>query len=161
MGQLAPVSGLSATVLRLQNVYGPGQSLSNPYTGIISNFIETAKQGKKLNIYEDGNIFRDFIHVEDVVSALLAASVVTNYPAPINIGSGQATSIMELARLLLKIIGASQNNFFISGHFRAGDIRHAVADIRRAREILSWSPRIELEEGLRSVATWSAQYKSE
>jgi len=160
VAQLAPVSGLSATILRLQNVYGPGQSLSNPYTGIISNFIETVRQGNRINIFEDGKISRDFIHVEDVVSALVAAASVKEYPNPINIGSGQATSIIELSSILLRVLGAPPHDFFISGQFRAGDIRHAVADIRRAREILSWSPSIGLEEGLRSVVDWSTQKTS-
>jgi dTDP-L-rhamnose 4-epimerase len=148
-------------LLRFQNVYGPGQSLRNPYTGVLSIFCSQILAGETLNIFEDGEIVRDFIFVDDVVKALMkAGAVAAPGSAPINVGSGMPVSILGTAKLLLKILGAPEDRFSISGDFRIGDIRHSVADIRRAGERLNWQPRFSLEKGLKALADWARQEAS-
>jgi dTDP-L-rhamnose 4-epimerase len=143
-------------VLRFQNVYGPGQSLRNPYTGVLSIFCSQIIAGKTLNIFEDGAIVRDFVFVDDVVEALVkAGSVAAPGRAPINVGSGTPASILDTARFLLKTLGAPEDRLAITGDFRIGDIRYSVADIRRAKELLDWEPRVSLENGLTALAEWA------
>lgn len=147
---------IGSTILRFQNVYGEGQSLQNPYTGIISIFYNRANQGLELPIYEDGRETRDFVHVEDVVSALIAAGE-RDLPSgtTCNVGSGVATTVAMLATSLLEAAG-----FDVpvrqTGQFRVGDIRHNFADITRAREALGFDPRIDLATGLRRFCDWAA-----
>lgn len=142
----------NVTILRLQNVYGPGQSLNNPYTGVISIFSSKLINRKRLNIYEDGEITRDFVFVQDVV---LAFTRVLRLDLPhgtvINIGTGQPTTIMEMANLLMKLFGVNKDSFDISGEFRDGDIRHAVADNQRAVDLLGWTPGYSVEEGIKEI----------
>lgn len=142
-------------ILRFQNVYGPGQSLRNPYTGVLSIFSGQILQGKDLEIYEDGKITRDFVYVEDVVEALMLALAAPTRPAgAINIGSGRATTILDAARELAAVLGAPGIPIAVSGQFRAGDVRHAVADIRMADSVLGWTPRTSLTDGLGRLADW-------
>lgn len=142
-------------VLRFQNVYGPGQSLNNPYTGVLSIFSSQILQGQSLNIYEDGQIVRDFVYVEDVVDAILRGLTAATRPMqPINIGSGTPSTILETARELAAVLGAPETEIRVTGQFRAGDVRHAVADIRAAETILNWTPRTSLRDGLTSLAEW-------
>lgn len=161
MQELLVAQGLAGTnckpvLLRFQNVYGAGQSLRNPYTGVLSIFCQQILSGKTLDIFEDGEIVRDFVHVDDVVEALMVAGR-SEQPgeAPINIGSGHAATIADVAKRLLALLGASEDRCRITGAFRAGDIRHAVADISKAREQLGWQPRVELGDGLRELADWA------
>ncbi|MGB0852485.1 MAG: NAD-dependent epimerase/dehydratase family protein [Pikeienuella sp.] len=145
-------------LLRLQNVYGPGQSLNNPYTGVISIFARQIAEGRTLNIYEDGNITRDFVLVDDVVDAFVRMGAVATCPEDvIDIGSGEGATIMEVARHLMVLLGKDPDNMRITGDFRAGDIRFAVADITRAREALGWEPRFDIKEGLGRFVEWSVQ----
>lgn len=147
---------LQPVVLRFQNVYGPGQSLRNPYTGVLSILADQILRGEMLNIYEDGLIIRDFVYVDDVVDALLVAGAsAESGPEPINIGSGVATPIIGAADALMAELGASPNRKQISGAFRVGDVRHAVADIARARERLGWSPKTPLDVGIARLAAWA------
>ena len=148
--------GFASVILRLQNVYGEGQSLQNPYTGIISIFFNRARQGLMLPIYEDGLETRDFIHVDDVVTALTAA-IERDVPSGsvCNIGSGIATTVIELASRLLEAAGLDVD-VKVTGQFRVGDIRHNFADIGRAREILGFQPEVSLAEGLRRFCAWAA-----
>ena len=156
--QCAAEGDYEPALLRIQNVYGPGQSLKNPYTGVLSIFSSQILAGQTLNIYEDGNIVRDFVYVDDVVSALIAAGRSQKaYPDPINIGSGYPATILEAAKILLNALGAKDDGFEITGQFRPGDIRHAVADIDRARTLLNWAPEVSLETGLTELATWARQ----
>jgi dTDP-L-rhamnose 4-epimerase len=149
-------TGVLPVVLRFQNVFGPGQSLRNPYTGVLSIFCSQILAGKTLNIYEDGEIVRDFVYVDDVVSALTKAGSTTKPGVdPINIGSGEGATILNVARKLLHNLGRPETQLTISGNFRPGDIRYAVADIRRAAERLGWQPKISLEEGLVALADWA------
>ncbi len=144
--------------LRFQNVYGAGQSLRNPYTGVISIFCEQIMAGKTLNIYEDGNIMRDFVHVSDVVNALaiLANQDLQIGTTPVNIGSGKAASILEMALVLLNNFDCDEDRLRISGDFRSGDVRYAVADVERARELLNWSAQMSFEDGLKEVSEWAS-----
>ena len=144
-------------ILRLQNVYGPGQSLNNPYTGVLSIFVRQIGEGKTLEIYEDGEIVRDFVHVDDVARAFARMAAAPDMPEGIvDIGSGEAASIREVAARLLRLLGAPEDRLEVTGQFRPGDIRHAVADTDLARDALGWAPAIPLDEGLRQLAEWSS-----
>jgi len=145
--------GVESVVVRLQNVYGPGQSLSNPYTGIMSLFCRMARLGKSIPLYEDGEVRRDFILIDDVASAVVAASTVPNPPAgPVDIGSGEHQTIGTAARLIADYYAAPAPH--VTGQYREGDVRHAWADISDARELLGWEPRFTLEQGIRRLADW-------
>jgi len=142
-------------VLRLQNVYGPGQSLNNPYTGIISIFTKLLMEGKALNVFEDGEIVRDFVFVGDVVEAFARAGMATKkLPGPVNIGSGQATSIKHLAETLIRLCD-SRKGYTITGDYRVGDVRYAVADVERCRAEFGWVPGTPLDEGLGQFVAWA------
>jgi dTDP-L-rhamnose 4-epimerase len=153
--QQSPGSWRTAA-LRLQNVYGPGQSLRNPYTGVLSIFCQQAMNGQVLNIYEDGEIFRDFVFVDDVVAAFVAACR-CDIPVEgvINVGTGQGTSIVHAARLILSELGLPSDNLRISGMFRSGDIRYAVADNTLAEKVLDWKPEVSFEEGVAKLVSWA------
>lgn len=154
--QAAEAAGWQLAVLRFQNVYGPGQSLTNPYTGVLSVFIERLFAGQGIEVFEDGAIVRDFVFVDDVVEALLRAGTAeTLDPSPINIGTGQPSSILDLAKMLARLAERDEGCVRISGAFRAGDIRHAVADISRARALLDWAPRVGVEEGAAALVAWA------
>lgn len=146
----------TTTILRLQNVYGPGQSLRNPYTGVLSIFCQQAMQGKTLNIYEDGEIYRDFVFVDDVVSAFVAACGDTGTDEKLlNIGTGQETSIVSAAKLILENLGLPQDRLTITGNFRAGDVRYAVADISKTLATIAWEPRVSFAEGVGQLVEWA------
>lgn len=148
--------GFTHVVLRFQNVYGEGQSLQNPYTGIISIFFNRARQGKLLPIYEDGKETRDFVHVDDVVFGLTSAMTQDVPNGTIcNIGSGLATPVRELAEQLLAS-GGFDVPVEVTGQFRVGDIRHNFAEIDRARNLLGFVPQIGLAEGLKRFCAWAA-----
>lgn len=145
-------------ILRLQNVYGPGQALDNPYTGVLSIFARQIDEGRTLSIYEDGEIVRDFVLVDDVVTAFVQMGLVDRLPKRIlDIGSGTASTILDVARAMLEIMGQRTDKFKITGAFRPGDIRFALADIRPAKEDLTWSPRHSLKDGLESLIAWSRE----
>lgn len=145
-------------ILRLQNVYGPGQSMNNPYTGVLSIFARQIQEGKTLGIYEDGDIVRDFVLVDDVVEAFRLMGTCPQMPQQIlDIGSGETASILDVARSMLRMFGRSEDNLTITGQFRPGDIRHAVADISAARTALNWKPQVTLEEGLQRLVDWSRE----
>lgn len=148
--------GLHATIFRFQNVYGEGQSLRNPYTGIISIFFNRARQGLHIPVYEDGLESRDFVHVSDVVSAL-ASSLGAALPNGIilNVGAGVPTSVSHLASTLLKVSGFDVP-VRVTGQYRLGDIRHCFADLSRTAKYLGFAPKMSLEEGLRGFCKWAA-----
>jgi dTDP-L-rhamnose 4-epimerase len=150
---LARIQAIDASMLRLFNVYGPGQSLSNPYTGVLAVFATRARQGKTIDLYEDGEILRDFVFVEDVVDAFCAALEASN-PPTCNIGSGRAVSIRYLAETIVATLGSS-STLTVTGRGRKGDVRGLEADITRARDILNWTPTTPLEEGLRRFLSWA------
>jgi dTDP-L-rhamnose 4-epimerase len=146
----------SAAMLRFQNVYGPGQSLRNPYTGVLSIFSQQLLEGRDLAIFEDGEIARDFVYVDDVVDALVRAGhQELPHGAIIDIGLGEPATILDAAKALMRALGRKDTSFSITGAFRVGDIRHACADISAARERLGWTPKVGVEEGLGRLAQWA------
>jgi dTDP-L-rhamnose 4-epimerase len=141
-------------IFRFQNVYGEGQSLKNPYTGILSIFSTQLRAGKTIQIYEDGRESRDFVHVCDVARAIAAALQSDKADgATLNVGSGKPTSIASLALLLQQRFGIKTPPQ-VSGEYRAGDIRHGYADLTAIRSRLGFAPEISLEEGLTRFVQW-------
>jgi len=148
-------AGLAYSILRLQNVYGEGQSLQNPYTGILSIFTNRLRQGLDLPIFEDGAETRDFVHVEDVARAILACVESPHVDgATLNVGSGRAIPVLEIARLLTRTLGKSAEPV-ITGEFRVGDIRHNVADISALEDSTGITPAIGIEEGIGRFCEWA------
>lgn len=146
--------GMSIDALRFQNVYGEGQSLKNPYTGILSIFSNLFRQNKEINIFEDGEESRDFIHVSDVVRAIEISlrSDSTGYRV-FNVGTGKPTSVLEIANTLRSIL-KSNSALRISGDFRVGDIRHCFACTSAAKAHLNFEASVGIEEGLGRFAAW-------
>lgn len=145
--------GVTTITLRLQNVYGPGQSLTNPYTGIVSLFARVARSGEPIPVYEDGQIVRDFVFIDDVAVALVRAVEHGHRPAsPYDIGSGTPTTVATLAGIVAAHYGAPAPQ--TTGKFRDGDVRYAVADPTAAREALGWMPTVTLEEGVARLCGW-------
>lgn len=146
--------GLESVILRFQNVYGEGQSLNNPYTGILSIFSTRIRRGLSLPIFEDGRESRDFIHVSDVAGALqLALEAEVSSGGIFNVGSGIPTSVMELATLLVeKFKGTVAPH--VTSEFRVGDIRHCYADTRQIQQALGFVPQLTLDEGLSRFVAW-------
>lgn len=142
------------TILRLQNVYGPGQSLINSYTGIVSLFSQWAREGKQIPVYEDGDIVRDFVFIDDVVSAFVAATRRTpeKDEAPFDIGSGDASTILEAAAFIAGYYSAPHPA--INGAYRDGDVRHASCNIDRSVSSLGWKPEWSVERGLAALQVW-------
>lgn len=141
------------SILRLQNVYGPGQSLTNSYTGIVALFGRLARQRHQLEVYEDGRIIRDFVYIDDVVAALAAA---VERPAAdfrcLDVGSGVLTTIHELARTIATACGAPEP--VVVPKFREGDVRAACCDISATATELDWHPEHPLADGLRELLGW-------
>lgn len=157
LGAWALALGVTPLVLRLQNVYGPGQSLTNPYTGIVPLFARTARAGASVPVYEDGAIVRDFVHVRDVAAAVVAAvdAAVAGGPlpaTPVDIGSGVPTTVLELARAVAACYDAPEPT--VTGEFRDGDVRYACADPSQAAELWGWRPTVELAPGVRELCAW-------
>jgi dTDP-L-rhamnose 4-epimerase len=141
------------SVLRLQNVYGPGQSLTNSYTGIVALFARLAREQRPLEVYEDGRIVRDFVYIDDVVEALFAAiQGPAAEPRCLDIGSGTPTTIHELAQKIAAICHAPEP--IVVGKFRDGDVRAASCNIEAATNELDWRPKWALEDGLHALLEW-------
>lgn len=151
---MCPALGVDYTIFRFQNVYGVGQSLKNPYTGILSIFSTLLLENKEINIFEDGLESRDFINVSDISDGVIESIKNTRSNSEIiNLGSGKETSVIEIARLLKKIY-QSNSTIKITGDFRIGDIAHNIADITKARKILNFNPKVELKIGLEEFCKW-------
>jgi dTDP-L-rhamnose 4-epimerase len=148
--------GIPATALRFFNVYGTGQSLSNPYTGVAAIFAGRLLNKRPPLIFEDGEQSRDFVHVSDVVAAVRAALEpgVADWQA-LNVGSGRPVTVREVATTLAELLGVEIEPQ-IRREYRAGDIRHCFADTSLAQEQLAWSPRVRFEDGMRDLGTWLA-----
>ncbi|RLE63490.1 MAG: nucleoside-diphosphate sugar epimerase [Thermoprotei archaeon] len=142
--------GLNVLILRYFNVYGEYQS--SEYAGVITKFIERILERKPPVIYGDGRQTRDFVYVNDVVSANLLALKSTIDFGIFNIGTGRAISINELASMLIEMVGLKLKPVYLPP--RPGDIPHSVADISHAREVLKYHPRTSLRDGLRRVLEW-------
>ena len=145
-----------SVIFRFQNVYGEGQSLRNPYTGIISIFFNRARQGFDIPLFEDGQPTRDFVHVEDVARAMVdSLSADLAHGEVINLGSGVATTVEDLARKLTQQAGFDVP-IKVTGQYRVGDIRHNWADLSRASSLLGYAPQIDLSTGLSRFVAWAA-----
>ena len=150
--------GVDAVALRLFNVFGPGQALSNPYTGVLANFASRLINGQRPMIFEDGRQRRDFVHVRDVARAFrLALEQREAAGHVINIGSGNAYAIADVATMLARAMGVPQLEPDIMGKARSGDIRNCFADISKARDLLGFEPRFRLEDCLDELADWVRQ----
>ena len=146
--------GIGYTILRLQNVFGEGQSLANPYTGLLSVFSTRVRRGLFLPLFEDGLETRDFIHVEDVAKVFHAAlRSATPANSVINVGSGSKITIATVAGELSVAFG-KEPDLVVTGQYRLGDIRHNCADISRLRDTFGYEPRVKLTEGLARFADW-------
>ena len=148
--------GVPLSILRLQNVYGAGQSPHNPYTGIVGLFHRVAAAGSVIEAYEDGLIGRDFIYIDDVAKGM--AATIEMPPAErriLDVGSGFATTILDAARTIANLYGAPDPR--ISGAYRLGDIRWAVAAVDAIKDELGFCPQIGFEQGNRLLSAWLRQ----
>jgi dTDP-L-rhamnose 4-epimerase len=148
--------GIPSVALRFFNAYGPWQSLSNPYTGVLAIFASRCLNGNAPLIFEDGLQRRDFVSVHDVAQACSRALTTDATGEVFNIGSGQPRSIVEVATSVIGLLG-TQVEPVITGKYRVGDIRHCFADIDKARRLLGYEPRVEFVDGLAELAEWLAR----
>jgi dTDP-L-rhamnose 4-epimerase len=154
------VLGIPTAALRYQNVFGAGQSLKNPYTGILAVFTNLARENKPINVFEDGLESRDFVHVSDVVEATTAALIKPlSGSHSINVGTGLSTSVNQVAALICEFLD-SRSEISVTGAFRDGDIRHGRADISRARTLLAYSPKTSFRAGLESFLNWALNFET-
>jgi len=150
---------ISAFGLRFQNVYGPGQSLNNPFTGILSIFSSRILQGLSINIFEDGLESRDFVYIDDVVQSIIKSIEVDNqFVGPLNIGSGIPTDVLSVTNLLQEKIGRTCD-VEITGQFRIGDIRHNFAALDKAKTVLQYEPKVSFEDGIGRYVSWVQEQK--
>lgn len=146
--------GIDFAILRLQNVYGEGQSLNNPYTGILSIFSTKIRRGQNLPIFEDGLETRDFVHVQDVANAFLSAVMKSgSINRVINVGVGTRTTVSDIAGHLSDAFGATRH-LVTTSEYRLGDIRHNYADINRLESLLGYRPAIGISDGMIRFAEW-------
>lgn len=147
----------SFTVLRLQNVYGPGQSLTNSYTGIVSLFSQMAADGASIPVYEDGRITRDFVYIADVAAAFRAALLPAPQPGTrvFDVGSGVGTTILELAEIIAEYHSAPAPH--VTGAYRDGDVRHASCTIDRTLAAIDWRPEWDVRRGVSALQEWIAE----
>ena len=146
--------GVPTVALRYFNVYGPRQALSNPYTGVIPIFSARLLNGHRPLVFEDGLQSRDFVHVSDVVQANLLALESPKAAGRIyNVGTGEATTILRIAEELAHQLGVALAPD-VPGRFRAGDVRHCIADVSRIRAELGYVPRVRFEQGLKELLEW-------
>ncbi len=146
--------GIAHAILRFQNVFGEGQSLKNPYTGILSIFSTRIRLGLPLPIFEDGEETRDFVHVEDVAKAVLrCVEKPRSAGLTLNVGSGRAVTVMEVAQLLCRVMGSDMVPH-VTGEFRVGDIRHNHADIGQIEQAIGFRPKVALEAGMARFCDW-------
>jgi dTDP-L-rhamnose 4-epimerase len=145
---------IPAVVYRYQNVYGPGQSLQNPYTGILSIFSASMLKDQSINIFEDGKESRDFVYIDDVVNATIIGIEKKEADYQIfNVGSGNNITVKEVADILKRLY-SSRSTLSITGNFRQGDIRHNYADISKISNTLGFLPRYSFEMGIKNFSDW-------
>jgi dTDP-L-rhamnose 4-epimerase len=148
--------GIPTVALRLFNVYGPGQALSNPYTGVLAIFASRLLNGRAPRVFEDGRQRRDFVSVHDVARAFrLALEGDGADGRAVNVGSGASVTVSALAELLARTVG-TEIAPEVTGAFRVGDVRHCFADVSLARETLGFEPRVALRDGIAELAEWLA-----
>ena len=159
---VAPAYGMEGVALRLFNAYGPGQALSNPYTGVLAIFASRLLNRERPLVFEDGEQRRDFVHVQDVARAfVLALETPAAAGRVFNIGSGQDVSINQVGQAIADAMGAPDLTPELMNKARVGDIRHCFADISLARDVLGFRPRRTFEDSLGELAEWVRQQKAE
>lgn len=154
---------IPAVALRYFNIYGSRQALENPYTGVCAIFSSRIKNGNPPLIFEDGNQRRDFIHVSDIARAnQLAIEKSTANGMAINVGTGEPSTINEIAETLIDLYGKSDElSPQVTGDFRAGDIRHCYADVKRANQYLDFEPQVGFKAGMRELVEWARDQDAE
>jgi dTDP-L-rhamnose 4-epimerase len=152
-------TGMTYNILRCFNVFGPGQSLQNPYTGVMTVFVNRARQNKTLDLYEDGNILRDFVYIDDLVAAI-HRTIESEYSGIYNVGTGVSISIRYLAEMIIKWSG-STSSMHITRKTRYGDVRGLIADVTKAKRLLQWEPKISSEQGIQRFVTWAVSLEFE
>ena len=146
--------GIAPVAFRYQNVYGPGQSLTNPYTGILSIFSTLIRNQKPINIFEDGLESRDFVFISDVIAATMLGIEKDEANGQIlNVGTGVATTVLEVANQLIRHYGI-EVPVQVTGNYRLGDIRHNYADISRISNLLGFEPKVNFAEGVKQFTQW-------
>jgi len=154
--------GMGGAALRLWNAYGPGQALSNPYTGVLAIFASRIANGQAPMVFEDGQQRRDFVHVRDVARAFLLALDKPEADGQVfNIGSGEDRTVEEVARLQAAAMGRPDLQPEMAGKARAGDIRHCIPDLTKARDVLGYRAQEDFTEGLAELAEWVARQEAE
>ncbi|MGH7793409.1 MAG: NAD-dependent epimerase/dehydratase family protein [Candidatus Binatia bacterium] len=145
--------GIPATALRFFNVYGSRQALSNPYTGVAAIFCARLLNDRPPLVFEDGLQMRDFVHVNDIASAVVAAAEKPVAGEALNIGSGESVSVLRVAEALSREMNKNIEPRVL-GKFRSGDIRHCFADINKAKRLLDWTPSITFHGGIPELIEW-------
>ncbi len=157
---MSVIGSYEYSILRYQNVYGPGQSLNNPYTGILAIFSNLARLDKDIEIYEDGKESRDFIYVDDVVD-ITARNIAYDLNVKnkiINIGTGKRTTVLDIAKKIIDQFG-SKSRIKITGSYRVGDIRHASANIKLMKKIFNIKSDVDIDRGVKEFVNWVSQNK--
>jgi len=151
---VCPTIGIAPVAFRYQNVYGPGQSLSNPYTGILSIFSTQIRNQNGIQIFEDGKETRDFVFIDDVVNATILGIEKQEANGEVfNVGTGVAIDVLTVANSLIKAYNI-EVPVTVTGRFRLGDIRHNYADMSKIAKLLDFTPRVYFEEGIRKFSSW-------
>jgi dTDP-L-rhamnose 4-epimerase len=154
----AQACGFSAYALRYQNVFGPGQSLHNPYTGILAIFSNLARSGSAIQVFEDGNESRDFVFVDDAVEATWRCiASESSAMETLNVGTGKKMTVLEAANEIVQFYRSS-TRILITGTFRQGDIRHNFADLAKVRSAIGFAPRLSFQHGLHRLLDWVAAH---
>lgn len=154
---VCPTLGIAPVAFRYQNVYGPGQSLSNPYTGILSIFSTQIRNNNPIQIFEDGKESRDFVFIDDVVAATILGIEKEEASGHVfNVGTGVATDVLEVANSLIKAY-AIDVPVTVTGRFRLGDIRHNYADLTKIKNLLEFEPKVYFKEGIERFSAWVLQ----
>jgi dTDP-L-rhamnose 4-epimerase len=159
--QVSSINDLQTTILRFFNVYGPGQSLKNPYVGVLGVFFRRAIAGETIDVYEDGKMLRDMVFIDDLVGALRR---VTHNEAAfgqvLNVGTGQGVTLLEMAIEMFRVL-SQEPRIRVSGRYRSGDIRHAVASVAKLEQQLGFVPRTSFADGLQSFVAWALEHRSQ
>lgn len=152
---------LPVVAFRFQNVYGPGQSLKNPYTGILSIFSTQIKNDNNINIFEDGKETRDFVYIDDITDAIILSidNEKANYQV-FNVGSGEKLDVLTIANVLKEKYN-SNVDIKVSGNYRLGDIKDNQADLTKIKQILGYEPKVNFKEGISNFVDWVEQQEIE
>jgi dTDP-L-rhamnose 4-epimerase len=151
---VCPTIGIAPVAFRYQNVYGPGQSLKNPYTGILSIFSTQIKNGNPINVFEDGRESRDFVFIDDVVNATMLGIELDEANGEVfNVGTGVATDVLTVANALVKYY-QKEVPIKVTGNYRLGDIRHNYADLSKIKKYLGFQPKATFDDGIKIFTDW-------